>query len=235
MAKGTGASQYSILLFILMLVSVPSAFTGCASSDATANLGSQAVNASGTALYRAASEGDLEGVSNLAESGAALNTLTEKGTPLMAAVRAREDRIAWYLLSQGASPDLARDDRITPLMTASEQGDRRLVRLLLSAGARVNATDLQGYTPVMHAAEQGQLSVVKVLLTAGANVNVTQGGESLLMKVASSGDLLTAEMLLAAGADVNFRAENGSTALDVARASNHPDLEMLLVQAGAEL
>lgn len=235
MAKGPGFSKYSILLSSVLLASAFTVLHGCASRDVPANLDQQAESASGLVLYRAAAEGDFEAVSELTNSGAPLNTLMGNGTPLMAAVRARADRIAWYLLSKGADPDLAESDQVTPLMMASEQGDRRLVRLLLSAGASVNATDLQGYTPVMRAAEKGQLPVVKVLLAAGANVNVSQKGESLLMKVVSTGDLLTAEMLLAAGADVNFRAKDGAAALDVARASHHQDLEMLLVQAGAEL
>ncbi|WP_100637936.1 ankyrin repeat domain-containing protein [Marinobacter salexigens] len=235
MAKGIGFSRSSHLLFVLLLASVLTFITGCASREVPANLDSQPENASGSDLYRAAAEGDFDAVSKLTTSGAPLNTLTGNGTPLMAAVRAKADRVVWYLLSQGANPDLAERDQVTPLIVASGQGDRRLTRLLLSAGAKVNAEDLQGYTPVMRAAEAGQLSVVKILLTAGANVNVSQNGESLLMKVVSTGDLLTAEMLLAAGADVNFRAENGDTALDVARASNHQDLEMLLVQAGADL
>lgn len=235
MARDTGLFRYSVLLFVALLALASAAFSGCASRQGPANLGQQNENASGSALYQAAAEGDFDAVSDLANSGAPLNTLTGSGTPLMAAVQARADRVVWYLLSRGASPDLAENDRITPLMAASEQGDRRLVRLLLSAGAKVNISDLQGYTPIMRAASKGELSVVKVLLTAGANVNVSQDGESLLMKVVSTGDLLTAEMLLAAGADVNFRAGNGATALDVARTNNYRDLEMLLVQAGAEL
>lgn len=235
MAKGTGFYSHSYPYSILLLVAAFAVFPGCASSEVPANLDQQAESASGSELYQAVAEGNFEVVSDLAEAGAPLNTLTGNGTPLMAAVQAREDRIAWYLLTKGADPDLAESDQVTPLMTASEQGDRRLVRLLLSAGARVNAADMQGYTPVMRAAERGQLSVVKVLLAAGANVNVSQGGESLLMKVAATGDLLTAEMILAAGADAGFRSEGGATALDVARANNHQDLEMLLVQAGAEL
>ncbi|MDO6441526.1 MULTISPECIES: ankyrin repeat domain-containing protein [unclassified Marinobacter] len=235
MAKGSGFSKYSVLLSSVLFASALTALPGCASRGVPANLDHQTENASGTALYRAAADGDFEAVSALTKSGAPLNTLTGDGTPLMAAVHARADRIAWYLLSKGAAPDLAETNKITPLMVASGQGDRRLVRLLLSAGARVNAMDVHGSTAVMRAAEQGQLSVVKVLLAAGANVNVSQGGESLLMKVVSTGDLLTAEMLLAAGADVNYRAKNGASALDLARARNHQDLEMLLVQAGAEL
>ncbi|WP_083394792.1 ankyrin repeat domain-containing protein [Marinobacter sp. AC-23] len=112
MAKGTGFSQYSILLSFLLLTLAVTAFSGCASKETPANLGQQAENASGSALYHAAAEGDFEAVSDLAESGAPLNALTENGTALMAAVLGREDRIAWYLLSSGASRILPRAIRL---------------------------------------------------------------------------------------------------------------------------
>ncbi|MBW4934743.1 ankyrin repeat domain-containing protein [Marinobacter sp. F4206] len=231
MAKGTGSPRYllPVLMFLLPWMS------GCASRSEPTNLEHETATRAATPMIEAAEQGDLDRVMALSEAGESLNTLTEKGSPLMAAVSGGQDRVAWYLLSEGASPDLAAADGETPLMVASAKGSRRLVQLLLSAGARVNARDANGYTPVIRAAEQGHLSVVKVLLAAGANVNVSQGGESLLMKIVDSGDLLTAEMLLAAGADVNYRTDDGRTALDMARASNNRDLEMLLVQAGAQL
>ncbi|KEF30900.1 MAG: ankyrin repeat domain-containing protein [Gammaproteobacteria bacterium] len=231
MAKGSGVYPLILTAFVLILPEM----SGCATSSEPSNLSRESGTAAGTPLFEAARAGDLDGVMALAKAGASLNTLTEKGSPLMAAVAAGEDRVAWYLLSEGANPDLAGANAETPLMVASATGSRRLVQLLLSAGADVNAADRDGYTPVIRAAEKGNLSVVKLLLTAGANVNVSQGGDSLLMKIVGNGDLLTAEMLLAAGADVNFRSADGRTALDVARAHNHRDLEMLLVQAGAEL
>lgn len=230
MAKESGTLHALVLSFFVL-----SLLSGCATRNEPSNLARKTASGASTPLVHAASAGNLDEVKILAEAGHSLNTLTERGSPLMAAVRAGQDRVAWYLLSEGADPDLAAPGEATPLMVAAGDGSRRLVQLLLSAGASVNAVDEQGYTPVIRAAEQGNLSVVKVLLAAGANVNVSQGGESLLMKIVGSGDLLTAEMLLAAGADVNYRAEDGSTALTRARAINSRDLEMLLVQAGARL
>ncbi len=228
MAKGSGT-----FLALFLLFHASALVYGCAGRNEPPNLARGMASGASTPLVAAAATGNLEKVSVLAEKGHSLNTLTEQGSPLMAAVRAGQDRVVWYLLTEGADPDLAAPGKATPLMVAAGDGSRRLVQLLLSAGASVNAVDGQGYTPVIRAAEQGNLSVVKVLLAAGANVNVSQGGESLLMKIVGSGDLLTAEMLLAAGADVNYRAEDGSTALSRARAINSRDLEMLLVQAGA--
>lgn len=228
MAKGSGTPHALLLSFVVLL-------SGCAAREEPSNLARETATGTATPLIHAAATGNLEKVRVLAEAGHSLNTLTERGSPLMAAVNAGRDRVVWYLLSEGADPDLASSGEVTPLMVAAGDGSRRLVQLLLSAGASVNAVDERGYTPVIRAAEQGNLSVVKVLLAAGANVNISQGGESLLMKIVGSGDLLTAEMLLAAGADVNYLAEDGSTALSRARAINNRDLEMLLVQAGARL
>lgn len=231
MAKGTGVYPLLLTAFVLALPGL----SGCSSSPESSNLSRQTGTASGIPLFEAASTGNLEQVTALAKGGASLNTLTDQGSPLMAAVMAGQDRVAWYLLAEGANPDLAGSNGETPLMVAAGAGSRRLVQLLLSAGADVNAEDVRGSTPVIRAAEHGNLSVVKLLLTAGANVNVSQDGESLLMKIVANGDLLTSEMLLSAGADVNFRGHGGSTALDVARSHHYRDLEMLLVQAGAEL
>lgn len=231
MAQGSGFIFPKLLLLLLASVLI----NACASGGDPSNLEQRQSSVAETPLMSAVSSGDLDQVKSLAAAGASLNTLTEEGTPLAAAVKAGEDRIAWFLLSEGAAPDRAPANGVTPLMIAAGEGYRRLVQLLLSAGARVNATDSEGTTPVIRAARNGHLSVVKVLLAAGANVNVSQGGRSLLMHIVEGGDLLTAEMLVAAGADVNYRGANGTTALDLARASNNRDLEMLLVQAGAEI
>ncbi len=221
MAQGSGARAP---MFVLLAVSL--GLAACSAVPLPANLNPASATRAETPLMAAVSGGHIDDVRSLTESGAALNTLTESGTPLAEAVRRGEERIAWYLLSQGAAPDLAVAGQPTPLMVAAEAG---------SAGANVNAVSADGGTPVILAARNGHLSVVKALLSAGANVNVSQGGQSLLMMVVGGGDLLTAEMLLAAGAEVNYRSPDGQTALDVARARHNPDLEMLLVQAGAEL
>ncbi|MBE02341.1 ankyrin repeat domain-containing protein [Marinobacter lutaoensis] len=228
MAQGYGAARSPFVVVSLLVL-----LSACVAARTPSNLARTTATEAGTPLMAAAASGDLERVRGLAESGHPLNALTERGTPLMAAVRAGRDRVAWYLLTQGADPDLASANGETPLMAASAAGRLRLVQLLLSAGADVNARDRAGYTPVVRAAEQGQVSVVKTLVSAGANVNVQPGGESLLMKIVGQGDLLMAEMLLAAGADVHFRAADGGTALQRARALGYPDLDMLLIQAGA--
>lgn len=229
MAKGNGVK------FPLYLLASALLMTGCSSSGTVSNLEHNEASAATTPMVEAASAGELDEVRSLAEDGASLNTLTEHGTPLAAAVTGQRDDVALYLLQQGAEPDRTGPDGVTPLMQAAASGQRRMVSLLLAAGADVNARASNGASPVMMAAQQGHLSVVKMLLSAGANVNISQEGESLLMQIVERGDLLTAEVLVSAGADVDYRAEDGRTALDVARNNNNRELEMLLVQAGADI
>lgn len=229
-ANGT-ALRHLVRLFLLV---IGLQLAACAGQPQPANLDRAQAGSAETPLMAAVASGDLPRVQTLADQGAALNTLTEQGTPLALAVRRGEDRIAWYLLSRGASPDYAGADGMTPLMLAAADGERRLVQLLLSAGANVNAESQNGQTPVLLAARGGHLAVVKVLLSAGANVNVSQNGRSLLMHVVSGGDLLTTEAVIAAGAEVNYRGDQGRSALDLARAGGFRDIEMLLIQAGAE-
>ncbi len=229
-ANGIARPLLASLLFALGTVLI----TGCAHDPTPANLTQQHASATATPLLQAVAAADLQRVEQLVDAGAAVNTLTEQGTPLAKAVAEGQGRIAWYLLSRGAAPDYTGTDGVTPLMLAAAQGDRPMVRLLLSAGAEVNARDANGQTPVMLAARAGHLAVMRVLLSAGANVNVAQGGRSLLMQVVASGDLLTTEALLAAGADVNYRSPEGQTALGLARAIRNHDLQMLLIQAGAD-
>lgn len=206
----------------------------CVGTPQTANVATVRSGSLSTPMVEAAAAGDLDEVQALVEEGAPLNVVTDQGTPLIAAAGNGHDRIAWYLLSEGADPNLADRSGRTPLIAASAKGSQRLVKVMLSAGAHVNASGAQGQTPVSAAAEAGNLSVVKTLLAAGGNVNIAPEGESLLMRVVRNGDLLMTEVLIAAGADPDFRAGNGATALSIARQKQHRDIEMLLVQAGAE-
>ncbi|MEQ5835580.1 ankyrin repeat domain-containing protein [Marinobacter sp. NFXS9] len=184
-------------------------------------------------LVSAVMQGDLPAVQDQVAAGASLNQVTADGTPLTAAATAGHDRIAWYLLQQGADPNLADASGQTPLIAASAEGSQRLVKLMLSAGAGVNASGSDGTTAVAAAAEAGNLSVMRTLLDAGGNVNIAHDGESVLMHVVRNGDLLMTEVLIAAGADVSYRGEDGDSALSIARQRNLGDIEMLLVQAGA--
>lgn len=97
MAQGTGFIRPKRLLLLLASLLV----TACASSGDPSNLAARQSSVADTPLMAAVSSGDLDQVESLAASGASLNTLTEEGTPLAAAVRAGEDRIALFLLSEG--------------------------------------------------------------------------------------------------------------------------------------
>lgn len=219
---------------VLCLTLALQLLAGCVGQPQTINLETERHPEQSSALVQAVAAGDLEAVQEQVAAGESLNQVAAKGTPLTVAASHGHDRIAWYLLQQGADPNLADDQGRLPLVAASAEGSQRLVKLMLSAGAKVNASGANGQTPVSAAAEAGNLSVMRTLLDAGGNVNIAPDGESLLMHVVRNGDLLMAEVLIAAGADAGFRSSDGTSALDIARQRNLRDLEMLLVQAGAE-
>jgi ankyrin repeat protein len=227
--------QPGLSLFSLILLVALGFLSACASDPKPSeNLTVTQSSASTQPLIAAAEAGEFDRVKALVESGAPLNLVTEEGTPLTVAAASGHDRVAWYLLSKGADPNLMDGQNRTPLIAAAGEGSQRLVKLLLSAGANVNQRVGEGQTALTTAAMAGNLSVVRTLLDAGGNVNVARDGESLLMHVVRNGDLLMAEVLIGAGADAGYRAADGRTALGVARAQNNRDLEMLLVQSGGQ-
>ena len=139
MAQGTG----TILVRFLAVLVASVLMTACATGTDPSNLEQRRASVADTPLMAAVGNGNLERTRSLAASGMSLNTLTEVGTPLSAAVRAGEDRIVWFLLSEGAAPDLATVSGVTPLMIASMYGKQAAVEALL--GNRSVTRVLQAY------------------------------------------------------------------------------------------
>lgn len=229
---GKGGNRGRRLVVACGLLVAVLSLQGCSSSGIEANLGIETVPAA-TPLMKAAGEGDLDRVHELVELGAPINSRAPQGTPLSRAAEEGHDEVVWYLLRQGAEPDLASSDGLTPLMVASQEGNDRIIRMLMKAGARVNAVSADGDTALAWAARSGNLSAVRILLGEGGSVNVTREGESLLMQVVGQNNLLMSQVLIDAGADVRYVSPEGRNALDVARQKGNRDLEMLLVQSGA--
>lgn len=90
-------------------------------------------------LFKAACEGDLALVRYHVESGVSLNHAHPEfySTPLVAAILARQEAVAFYMLEHGADPSLRSEfDNLTPLEAARREGLPQVEARLTALGAR---------------------------------------------------------------------------------------------------
>ncbi len=147
-------------------------------------------NYSGHYLGIAATNGRLNAVKALVESGADVNYATSGGwTAAMAAADNGHLEVLRYLALKKA--DLGARTRMgrTLLMRASYHGQTAVVKYLLTKGNKVADVDMNGVTALMLAAQQGHDKTVKVLLDAGADrtaVNSAQKTALILAREAQA-------------------------------------------------
>jgi uncharacterized protein len=156
-----------------------------------------------TALYTAASRGDLEIAEMLIAQGADVNSKINGGTTsLHEAAWNGHEAMMKLLLSKGAEADAKRIDGLTPLINAAGPGAERsgkgCVEILLAKGVNINASDENGETPLFKAAYYGNKDVVEILLAHGALINATNKNGKTPLKVASKPEI--AELLRQHGA-----------------------------------
>lgn len=181
------------------------------------------------AVFRAASDGELESMRSLLAAGANVNQREYEGeTPLMYAAAAGRTEMVLFLLEMGADINAVSNNGETALVRAA--GDTATVRALLAKGA-----DVELGAPLIRASYAGQLDTVKVLLEKGANPNAEflDGHTALIAAAVQSGSKDVVEALIAAGADVKHKNKQGKTAEMLAIENNHADLAELLNRASA--
>ena len=151
----------------------------------------------GNALYHSAVRGDLDMVGLLVAGGAPVNVtrIPSLDTPLAAAIRLKQDKVAAFLLRNGADMGLRLAEGQTPLHLAIARGCPLTVRQLLDEGADPNTPfNLpvsnaflkcvrpgvlrwvlkydRGVTPLMLAADSGAVGSARALIRAGAKTEV---------------------------------------------------------------
>ncbi len=108
----------------------------------------------------------------LVAHGAQVNVRNRAGaTPLIQAVRLRNDSLVDFLLRSGADPNAVDlTGKVAPLHLASGRGLTNIIALLLNAKANVNLTDSRGETPLGYALHEGHRGVAALLKQHGANI-----------------------------------------------------------------
>lgn len=123
-----------------------------------------------TSIHDLARNGDLDEVKKyISTSPEAVNQISEQGfSPLLLAVYYNHNKVAQYLIEQGAEVD--EDSAMgSPLMASVVKDNIELARLLLAEGANVNAVDANGTTSLIYAVTFQLEEMVALLLKYGPN------------------------------------------------------------------
>jgi ankyrin repeat protein len=163
-----------------------------------------------------------------------INTRFHNGwTPLTAALTARQEAVARFLLSAGADPNVCasehRHNRLSPLHIAAENSMDEAVEILLQLGASVDARTLTGTTPFYRAARGGSVRILALLHDHGSDIDARTWDDwtAIIEATCSSHDAVV-EKLLDWGADTTIRTNQGDTAYDFA--CDEPSIRSILIR-----
>jgi len=203
-------------------------------------------NSGVTALWLAASQGEVDCMKFLIKKGADVNVARNDGISAVMTASLNGYADAVKVLIDAGAKILGRDaDGVTPLMNAAESGELEVVKVLVEklksmegGTANLDAVSTTGYTALIIAAAQGRTSVVEYLLQSGADPNLASGDSkvSALMYAASSNHVDAMKAIMASDkVDIEARHSNMGTALLEAATSGAGEAVRALVDAGAEV
>jgi ankyrin repeat protein len=194
-----------------------------------------------TSLILAATNGHIDVVRLLLESGVDVNLQSDEDTALRAASVYGNIDMMRLLLQHGADINLQCKNGHA-LVTASRRGDLEIVRLLLEHGADVNLHNEGNGPALATACQMGHLEIVRLLLEHQADVNLMghlDDGSVTPLEAASKGDywdnnghLGVVRLLLDSGANVGTQ---GRRAAEVARGRDRHKIIALLSERWAVL
>ncbi|MEM6698764.1 MAG: ankyrin repeat domain-containing protein, partial [Bacteroidota bacterium] len=124
-----------------------------------------------SAVVMAASEGHLNLLELLLESGADFSNYHDGYTPLHGAAEEGQTEIMKILLKK-IDANFTDHYQRTPLFYAAEEGHVDIVKYLVAKGAKINIQARNGRTPLSYAAEERQQAIVQFLLEKGADASV---------------------------------------------------------------
>lgn len=185
-----------------------------------------------TAIHIAAANDNYEAVKFLCIN-ANLNSRTlSNETPLMVALKNRNERIADLLLA--VHPELnvkESESGWNELIAASYRGYTKIVEKLLEKKVNLNEQDNDGGTAMWNAASNGYTEIVKLIVKAGADKEIRDKKNKVtsLILTAYNGDIEGCKTLLEAGASVNGEDHFKRTALYYAILNNYYDVVKLLL------
>jgi uncharacterized protein len=157
------------------------------------------------------------------------------GTPLIAAIRARDASAAKKLIESGVDLN-TKDCGTTPLIESIALNQLEIAEKLILAGASTKVGDGLNTLPLMIASWYCDQGLVSLLLDRGADVNAvdSKGNSALIHSAQNCEDGAVPALLLRYGAKINLAAQDGDTALRVAAFYGNEHVVYMLVAAGAD-
>ena len=125
-----------------------------------------------TALFVAASLGDVQSAHELLRSGASASISRSDGaTALYVAAASGHIAVTTLLLGYHADTEKATGtDGSTPLFVACQNGHHKVVKTLLAQGADANKPTHAGATPMLVAALKGHFDILTLLIENGGKI-----------------------------------------------------------------
>ena len=157
-------------------------------------------------LLQAIQKGNFDRVVKLVNQGADFNANINGFLPLVEAAMKRSNKIAEYLIKQGANVNLKDKDGDTALLAAALKGNLKIFKLLLKKGAKIKVTNKKGSTPLLYAAYSGNAKIAEILLEKGADVLVkNKNGTEVISMCIKRRNARVLELVMKYGAPVMFK------------------------------
>ncbi|MBU1054781.1 MAG: ankyrin repeat domain-containing protein [Proteobacteria bacterium] len=183
-------------------------------------------------LFNAVHENSLEKVQSLISSGVDLKVKNEQGeSPLMVALRLKEEEIARLLIEKGSQLNIADSDGWTPLMIALSNENTDCAGLMIEKDAEINVLNKNGWSPLMLSIKYSSPENSLLLIKKGAELQIkAQDGESPLLLSAMAGNVGVLAIIMNKVKKTDERDENGNTLLHLAAENGNIEAVALLLK-----
>jgi ankyrin repeat protein len=193
-----------------------------------------------TPLMMASRLGRYYIVKYLVEQGADINLRSPDDgySPLLDALSSQHEKIALYLMENGANVIVKGSDGNIPIMFAIEYGQVKAAEKLIELDCDITTTTMWGVNALHGACKNGHFKIVQLLIQKGVNIeSVTDNGETPLALACSSGHKNIAEFLISHNADINngYDKDYSMTPLFLAVKNDHKEIAEYLYSIGAKL
>lgn len=183
-----------------------------------------------TPLHSAAAKGSTNVIMLLLKRRAAVNAISQSGTPLDLAKGYRQSEAAALLQAKRG-----RAGREVSIHMAASKGDAIAVQAFIRRGIKVNTPGpLHKSTPLHWAAGAGKVNTMETLISLGADIDsLSNSNATPLHQAVLRNRPEAVKLLIRSNADLNSQNKSGYTPLDYATANGWTELVKLLQNAGA--